>query len=615
MSGIAGTVELSGGPVDRALVERMTACLAFRGPDARGVWTGGEAGLGHALLRTTAEAEHEQQPATLDGLAWITADARLDGRADLIRELRAGGRDCPATATDPQLILHAYALWGERAVAHLLGDFSFGLWDSRERKLFCARDPFGVKPFFYAQAADALVFSNTLNCVRLCPGVSDELDEQFIGDFLLFATSLDADRTAFQAVRRLPPAHALVAAGGGVATRRYWSLPLDPPTRFRHARDYVERFRELFEQSVRDRLRTRRAGVLMSGGLDSTSVAATAKKVLTQAGEPFALEAYTTVFDRVVPYAERRYARLAAEGLGIPIHFFVVDDYQLFQGCDDGAARSSEPINNPLVLAALDHLRTVAAKTRMALSGLGGDPALSSLISRHCRELIRQGHVAQLAQDVGHYLTAEGRISRLYVRGRLGGWLRRGPAAATYPEWLAPDFEKRLDLPARWSEFRRPEAPQGALRPEAYELLNDPKWAYIFEGYDPGRTAVPLEVRHPFFDLRLLRFLLSLPALPWCSDKEILRGAMKGLLPEAIRLRPKTPIRGDPFAAHRADLAKVLGDAFVPVPELARFVLWSAVPDLAKKKEFLPALGPLSLNFWLKSRSSFVYKKRTGGTP
>jgi asparagine synthase (glutamine-hydrolysing) len=610
MSGIAGTVEWSGGPVDRALVERMTAYLAFRGPDARRVWTGGEAGLGHTLLRTTEEAEHEQQPATLDGFVWITADARMDGRADLIRELRAGGRDCPATATGAQFILHAYALWGEQAVEHLIGDFSFAIWDSRQRKLFCARDQFGVKPFFYAQVGNSLVFSNTLDCVRLCPGVSDELDEQFIADFLLFELSPDLDRTAFQALRRLPPAHALVAAKGQVRVRRYWTLPVDPPTVYKNPRDHVERFLELFEQAVGDRLRTRRVGVFMSGGLDSTSVAAMAKRISASAAEPLELQAHAIVYDRLVPYRERHYAGIAAKGLGIPIDYFVADGYRLFEGWDDGRVRFSEPINHPTVLMGLEHLRGIACRTRVALSGYGGDPALSSLISRHCRELLRQGRLGQIASDFGRYLAAEGRISRLYLRTRLARWSRGNRSAGGYPEWLNPEFERRLDLRTRWQEFGRSVAPKGVVRPEAYDLLSGPMWPDIFEGYDAGRTGVLLEVRHPFFDLRLLRYLLSLPTLPWCSDKEILRVAMKGLLPEEIRLRPKTPMTVHPFTARRADLSRVLGDRFVPVPELARFVLWDGTPALQNETHFLPlwrGLRPITLNFWLKSRSAFVY--------
>src|SRR5436305_97940 len=131
LSGIAGIVQLDGAPVDRGLVHQMAAALAFRGPDGQHVWTGASVGFAHTLLKTTFEAEHEQQPASLDGQVWITADARIDAREDLAREL-----GLPPTALarpDCELILHAYARWGESCVEHLLGDFAFAIWDGRTR--------------------------------------------------------------------------------------------------------------------------------------------------------------------------------------------------------------------------------------------------------------------------------------------------------------------------------------------------------------------------------------------------------------------------------------------------------------------------------------------------
>src|SRR5205814_3811924 len=140
---IVGIINLDGAPVDRPLLERMTDFLAFRGPDAKSVWSDGHVGLGHTMLRTTWESENEQQPCSLDGRVWITADARVDGRADLVRLLAAKGRDVLKGATDPQLILHAYDAWGEGCVQHLIGDFAFAIWDRDRQRLFCARDQLG----------------------------------------------------------------------------------------------------------------------------------------------------------------------------------------------------------------------------------------------------------------------------------------------------------------------------------------------------------------------------------------------------------------------------------------------------------------------------------------
>src|SRR5271163_1529243 len=129
MSGILGIVNLDGAPVDPTLLRKMADFLAFRGPDAQETWIGGNAGFGHTMLRTTWEAEHERQPCSLDGQIWITADARIDDRRNLIDKLTAEGRHVVSTAPDVELILHAYEVWSQNCIDHLLGDFAFAIWD------------------------------------------------------------------------------------------------------------------------------------------------------------------------------------------------------------------------------------------------------------------------------------------------------------------------------------------------------------------------------------------------------------------------------------------------------------------------------------------------------
>ena len=173
MSGIVGILHLDHMPIDRALLRRMTEFMTFRGPDAQEIWSDGHVGFGHTLLKTTEESEHENQPFTLDGRSWIVADARVDAQKDLISKLESKRQAITSGTTDVELILRAYQVWGEKCVEHLLGDFAFAIWDDARRQLFCARDHLGVKPFFYAHVGQTVVFSNTLDCVRLHPLVSD----------------------------------------------------------------------------------------------------------------------------------------------------------------------------------------------------------------------------------------------------------------------------------------------------------------------------------------------------------------------------------------------------------------------------------------------------------
>jgi asparagine synthase (glutamine-hydrolysing) len=170
---------------------------------------------------------------------------------------------------------------------------------------------------------------------------------------------------------------------------------------------------------------------------------------------------------------------------------------------------------------------------------------------------------------------------------------------------LHPSLEERLGLRERWGSRLRVSPPNSAVRPVAYEAIVDPLWANLFEGFDSGVTGIPVEVCHPFFDLRLVKFLLALPALPWCSDKELLRRSAQGILPDAVRLRPKSPLRADPLIALLQRPESQWVDSFEPIPELAPYVHRNRIPKVFGEQDVWNAwinLRPLSLNFWLQSQ-------------
>jgi len=591
VSGIAGILQLDGAPVDRPLLEAMTRTMAFRGPDAQAVWSDGPVGFGHVMLRATDEQAREQQPCSLDGQVWITADARIDGRAELRRELEAAGRDDRlADATDAELILHAYHAWGEACVEHLLGDFAFAVWDGRARKLFCARDHFGVKPFYYAQVAGALIFGNTLNSLRLHPAVSSELNELAIADFLLFNYNQEFDTTTFADIAQLAPAHCLTLSDGALRLRRYWTLPIEETLLYKRPDDYVDRFRELFDQAVGDRLRTERLGIFMSGGLDSTSVAARAvssRKLLT-ALDNFDIRAYTFVSGSVDPDGEGQHARLVAEHLNIPITFFADDVSLVPERWDDPEWYTPEPVNRPSYAVRLAALRQAAGHGCVLLGGDGGDPVLYPSYG-HFVGLAKDLRFGRMVSDAWGYWRIYGRRPPLYFgtyfRKRIGS---RGSQVA-YPAWLNRAFVDRLELQARWAQAQRQPPVTHPTRPEAYSDLVSPYWPHKFVNRDPGVSQIRLEMRYPFFDVRLVTFLLRLPPVPWFVHKHLLRSAMRGILPEAVRTRPKASfpfVEEDLPAREKAltwsrDLAKT--------PAIAA---WVDVEEYRRLADQLPHVDP-----------------------
>jgi asparagine synthase (glutamine-hydrolysing) len=595
MSGVCGIVHLDGAPVERRLLQAMTAFMSFRGPDAQDVWLDGPAGLGHTLLRTTFEAEHERQPFSLDGEVWITADARIDARS-----AREG------KTTDAELILRAYRAWGEDCVQHLIGDFAFAIWDGPRQRLFCARDHFGVKPFFYARLGPRLVFSNTLNCVRRHPAVAGTLNDLAIADFLLFDMNQDPASTAFAAIQRLPPGHSLTWSKAGLEVRSYWTLPAQEGVRYRRGGDYVEHFRSLLESAVADRLRTDRIGVELSGGLDSTSVAATARAQLARQSSRFEINAHTIVYDRLIEDEERRYAGLAAARLGIPIHYVVADDYRMFERLDHPETHGPEPANEPSAAVSADALQASAARSRVMLTGLDGDALLSESPKPYFRALWNQGQMGRLLAGMVRYGVSQRRLIPLSLREWLHPPRHDGDRPGAFPAWINPDLEARLDLRARWHQVHAmpPEAAH-PIRPYAFRVF-----AYMrrlsnfFEYCDAGVTRIPLEFRHPLMDLRLVNYCLSLPPLPWCVQKKILRDAMRGALPDAILRRPKTPLAGHPEIEELRQPRSQWIDHFVPAPQLGNYVDRAGIPAVCRETDverLWVNLRPLSLDFWLRS--------------
>jgi asparagine synthase (glutamine-hydrolysing) len=602
MSGIVGILNLDGSPIDGDLLGRMTAYLAFRGPDGLRVWSTQQVGFGHALLKITAESEREEQPFTLDGQRWIVADARVDAREDLVAELRTRDQKALASdATDAELILRAYCVWGEDCVRRLLGDFTFAVWDAPRQRLFCARDHLGVKPFFYAQLGETVVFSNTLDCIRLHSSVSRDLNDSAIADFLLFGVNQQVDTTSFRDIRRLPPAHTLTWSNGTAQCRRYWTLPMEEPIHFRRAEDYADRFKALLHVALRDRLRTRRVGVFMSGGLDSPTLAAVALSVLRERPADFFLQAITSVYDRLIPDSERHYAGLVADYLNIPIRYDVRDDETSIAQWDQVSVHTPEPVDNPPAFAAgVEFLKNMATQARVFLYGEGPDNALRYEWRPYLSHLVARRRAVPLARALSSDLFMHRRVPLWSsIRQLAGARAHKQRWLEAFPGWLNEEFATRCRCRERWEEGRRTCQSPHLIRPLGYDGFRASRWQPLFEDCDINGALTHCEIQHPFLDLRLLEYMLALPAMPWCRDKLIIRRSMRTALPRDVLRRKKATIPVSP------DFKRVLASGLprlVPSPDLLRYVNPSETSSMPKSSlELRAALRPLGLNYWLQN--------------
>ena len=617
MSGIVGIYHLNGAPMERALLQSLLDFLSYRGPDSRECWMDGSIGLGHAMLRTTRESAGEHQPASLDGRFWIAADARLDGREGFIAELRRSGRVVQPSAPDSELILQAYATWGTQCVEHLRGDFTFAVWDARNKQLFCARDHFGIKPFYYVQQRDLFLFSNTLNCVRMHPEVSGDLNDVAIGDFLLFGLNCDNATTSFRDIQRLPPAHSLSISPEGLKIGRYWMPPTDGRIRYSKPEEYVENFQSLLQEAVADRLRLDRVGLLLSGGMDSSSVAAVAKQVSATSARTTDIRCYTHVFGSLIPDREGEYAREVAEFLGLPVKIIASDHTQLFEGWDDPGFSLAEPVENPLFADFLDSCRNISAECRVVLSGEGPDNLLNFQMWPYAADLRRNGEWRRLLTELANYFWIRPFPWR-GIRTRLKRIVGEDPDLPLFPEWLNREFQKRASLKARWKELcEHPVIPSAhPIVPKAHASLSLPHWTQMFEQENAGVTPYALEARYPFLDLRIVNYLLAIPPFPWFFEKMILREAMAERIPERVRMRPKTPLQGDPVSAQLQKTGAERINRMHWSKDTDRFIERSALAPLHGKMNAEQArahVRPYCLNIWLQSARRVRYKLQTEG--
>jgi asparagine synthase (glutamine-hydrolysing) len=578
----------------------MTNFMAYRGPDGMDTFVAESIGLGHTMLRSTEVVANDRQPARL-GTFWITADVRLDCRSELVEKLTKLNRGCIESAVpDAMLILHAYAAWGPDCVDHLRGDFAFGIWDTAAKTLFCARDHLGIKPFYYADFGKIFLFSNTLNCLRQHPLVTTELNEIAIGDFLLFGLNYDKATTTFRDIQRLPPAHSLVISPGKLQIKSYWQPPTEGRIRYARSDEYLERFAELLRSAVEDRLRTDRVGIFLSGGLDSGAIAVTAKEIASSRGGVPMLRSYTVGYDALIPDDERVYASKVARHLDIPNKYVPLDHVELFEKWENARYRFPEPTDNALSSGGVDVFDTIAADCRAALFGEGADNLMYFQMWPYIKELRRSREWGRLLTETAWFLW----VRPLPWRGaaqRIQSVFAKASGNAGIPRWIAPDFAKRARLEERWAECSKLLFPakQHLVRPKGHASMLLPQWTSMFEVNDPGVTHALVEVRYPFLDLRLVEYLLAIPAFPWAYKKRLSRKLLAGKLPREVLLRPKTSLSGEPTVAK----FKLSTTEWTKRDKLdGRVCEFVAPSSLANIRETIRSeeFRPFCLNLWLK---------------
>lgn len=628
MSAIVGLYYLDQRPVEPAILSKMVDVLAHRGPDGRDSWCDRNVGFGHCMLWTTPESIHEQLPLTRGEFA-ITADARIDNRQELIAALELS--DYPAEQlNDSQLILAAYEKWQERCPEKLIGDFAFVIWDGYRQKLFCARDPMGIKPFYYYCSDQLFCFASEIKALLRVPGVPHQLNELKVGCHLaLFGE--EPTQTFYQEISKLQAAHSLqIGRSCQLTTERYWSLDPDKEIRLSSDDEYTEAFLEIFTEAVRCRLRSAfPVSSTLSGGLDSSSIACIARQLLAGRQK---LHTFSAIFPSL-PLEERQwiderhYMDAVKQLDGIEAHDVRADR---LNPLIDLLWQDDEPICAPNLYIHQGLYQSAQNQgVRIFLDGIDGDSTLSHGWT-YLTELAYTGRWRTLAQ----LITASARNHRIsrksIVQQQVFHPLLVEPFITIWQQlchllnWHSSDatlvsdrLSQTIGLANYMYTLSHDQVRSISPRQQHWSGLSSAFYPNVMEITDKATARFSLEGRYPFFDRRLMEFCLALPSNQKFRDgwsRGILRFAMTDILPSKVQWRRGKGQLGANFIRRFLSLEKdTLGRMMYSSESIAPYVnksmLQSAydsyvVNNTSNGDDAMTLLSAVTLSQWLEQSFS-----------
>ena len=533
MSGFAVIYDRSNTPIDPGVLDRMLKRLEHRGPDGQDNWFSGPVAMGHLHFWTTPEEVGENQPLKLDNIPHtIVMDGRLDNRSDIIRRLNLNPGEA-GHLSDAALLLHAYSRWSTDCFKDLIGEFAVAIWDPLVGELVCARDAIGDRTLFYSLQGARMVIASEPWAVAAGLDKKVELDERAIAYH--FALSAPEDgQTLFKDIYELLPAHWLKIGSAKDRLQNYWQPNLDKRSQSRSDVDYAEEFREVLDESVRCRLRSiNTPAVMMSGGLDSTSVACIVAKMLS----PVPLTTVSYVFDEFHDCDERQYINAVRDQYGTRSIQIPCDDLWPFKNWPDWPLDPSWPPANPYrLILERTYSRARDEGFRVMLTGMYGDD-LYNRAENWLADLFLDKRLGQMVKEITFLVKKYGLIKTLKLgtfQRTLKQVLKAIPGVenihrnSTAPRWLTPFSagllkEKPLNNTANNQTERLKLVDTGN---NAREIFNTNRYG--------------LELRTPYHDRRLIEFVLQLPGYLLYSmgmNRRILRIAMGETLPGVIKSR------------------------------------------------------------------------------
>ncbi|MBJ6359988.1 asparagine synthase (glutamine-hydrolyzing) [Paenibacillus sp. GCM10012307] len=544
MCGITGIMTLSAAVPDKTLLERMIGVIRHRGPDDVSYWSGPHMGLGFCRLSIVDLAEGRQPISNEDGSLWLVFNGEIYNYQSLRGKLQDRGH-LFSTESDSEIIVHLYEEYGEGCVHHLRGMFSFAIWDSRKQMLFAARDPFGIKPFYYRSSGDSFMFASEIKSLLAASGQAASVKPESLLNFLTFQY-VPEPTTMFTGISKLQPGHYLIARPGeSLKLKKYWEpsfTPEDRPLSY-----YTEQIEARLADSVSRHLTGDvEVGCFLSSGIDSTAIAALLRRHRN-------VRTFSVGFEG--PHNETTFAAETARTLGTEHYDMLISEEDYFQSVPRAVWHQDEPVADPSAIALYHVAKLASSKVKVVLSGEGADELFGgygiyrepaalapfSLLPNWARQLLKNLAVRLPSGMKGrnYILRASTPLEERFL----------GNAKIFSEDMKAQLVKSFADLE---ENFQTPQQIAGRYYAQTVHLdpvtrmqhIDMNLWlpGNILMKADKMTMAHSLELRVPFLDLEVFELAAKLPSAfktAKGTTKYALRQALSGVVPESVVNRPK----------------------------------------------------------------------------
>jgi asparagine synthase (glutamine-hydrolysing) len=542
--------------VERDILAAMNQQIAHRGPDDDGFYVRENIGLAMRRLSIIDVQTGHQPISNEDESLWIVFNGEIYNHRELRQDLESRGHRY-RTRSDTETIVHLYEQYGSDCVKHLRGMFAFAIWDQPRRRLFLARDRLGIKPLYYRHDGKGLVFGSEIKALLAYPQLRADFNRKTLAEYLAFGYIAGED-TMYAGIRKLMPGHTLMLdESGKLEISPYWDLNVNSDEGSRTRESYVHEYRERLEESVRSHLMSDvPLGVFLSGGLDSSAVAALTARIRNDRIETFAVGYGEEEF------SELPFARAVAQHIGSEHHEVRISRDDFFQTLPLCIWHEDEPVVWPSSVPLYFVSRLARERVKVVLTGEGSDETLAgytryawTLLNSRMDNVYRSLTPSGLRRALRDGILASPLSAALRRKLEHTFLLRDG---ASWPAFYFDNFYSAFSV-AEQIELLTPEAKLGVDDAYAgsmhfwdrsqgellHRLLYTDIKTYLVEllmKQDQMSMAASIESRVPFLDHSLVEFTASIPAkyaTKSMAGKFILKSAVEDLLPKSIIYRQK----------------------------------------------------------------------------